>query len=107
MGNQVNLAGVSGVSAHINAKATTSSVVSGMDFMSALAQLYKEPERVLVESLTQTTTDLKEFGVVENGTSGAYLAMSMYLTRAQAAFNGAFDILVQQRDWAKQVASWI
>ena len=78
-----------------------------MDFMSALKQLYDEPQRVLVESLTQTTTDLKHFGVVENGTSGAILAMSMYLTQAQAAFNSAFDVLIQQRDWAKQLANMV
>ncbi|MFA4905352.1 MAG: hypothetical protein WC645_02490 [Candidatus Margulisiibacteriota bacterium] len=107
MNNQINITGVSGISSYAAAKASTASVGSGLNFLSSLKTLYNEPERVLVESLTQPTTDLKEFGIVENGTSGAYLAMSMYLSRAQAAFNSAFDILVQQRDWAKQLANMV
>ncbi|MBI5699540.1 hypothetical protein HZC35_04415 [Candidatus Saganbacteria bacterium] len=107
MSNQVNISGASGVSSHITAKGAAPSVASGMGFMSALQQLYNEPQRVLVESLTQTTTDLKQFGIVENGTSGAYLAIAMYTSQAQAAFNSAFDILVQQRDWAKQLANMV
>jgi hypothetical protein len=105
MSNEVNQ-----VSNVVNASFVPASSVntnSGKDFMAALTRLYKEPERVVHDMVSQETTDLGDFGVVQNGTSEAYMAISIYLQRATTAFQSVMDSLAFENTFFKQVTNMV
>jgi hypothetical protein len=85
--------------------ASAAKTSSGPDFMAALTRLFQEPERVIYEMTSKDTIDLGDFGVVENGTSAANFAVSLYLQRATTAFQSALDALVlEYKTWPQEVS---